>query len=85
MKMSLTEIDTLIAQSNTIVSKMPTSEGQVTRIVFGKNFQGLHIPEFSWGGPVNISCGKMPLYVVKTGEKMYEIHRSKTAYLKYKK
>ena len=88
MKMTLSEIDTLIAQGNTIVSELLTSEGQVTRIVFGKNFQGLHIPVLRkavWIGPANVMCGTKQLFVVKTGDKSYEIHNSKTAYLRFQK
>jgi ubiquinone biosynthesis protein UbiJ len=96
MKMSLAEINTLLAQDNTIVSKLPRLEGQVTRIVFEKNFQGLNIPvldedvqyigtKYASTGPSKISCGTTPLFVVKTGDKLYEIHNSKTAYLRSQK
>jgi hypothetical protein len=88
MKMSLVEINTLIAQDNTVFSKMPTSEGQVSRIVFEKNFQGLNIPVLTKApeaGPVKISCGTAKLFVVKTGEKSYDIHNSKTAFLRTQK
>jgi hypothetical protein len=88
MKMSLVEINTLIAQDNTVFSKMPTCEGQVSRIVFEKNFQGLHIPVLTkapYFGPANISCGTAKLFVVKTGDKSYDIHNSKTAFLRTQK
>jgi hypothetical protein len=85
MKMSLAEVNTLLSQGNTIVSQLATSEGRVSRVVFGKNFQGLHIPVLTkapYMGPANIMCGSKQLFVVKTGEKSYEIHNSKTAYLR---
>jgi hypothetical protein len=88
MKMSLVEINTLIAQDNTVFSKLPTSEGQVSRIVFEKNFQGLNIPVLTkapYMGPVKISCGTAKLFVVKTGEKSFDIHNSKTAFLRTQK
>ena len=86
--MSLNEINTLITRGNTIVSELPTSEGQVTRVVFGKNFQGLHIPmlrKAPYMGPANIICGAKQLFVVNTGDNIYEIHNSKTAYLRFQK
>ena len=85
MKMSLVEINALIEQANTIISKIPTSEGQVSRIVIEKNFQGLHIPVLTkapYIGPAKVNCGNAKLFVVKTGEKSYDIHNSKTAYLR---
>ena len=88
MKMSLSEVNTLLSQGNTIVSQMPTSEGRVSRIVIGKNMQGLHIPVLTkapYMGPVNIMCGSKQLFVVQTGTKSYEIHNSKTAYLRSQK
>jgi hypothetical protein len=88
MKMSLNEINTLISQGNTIVSQLPTSEGQVTSIVFEKNFQGLNIPILTkapYMGPSKISCGTKDLYVVQTGPQSYEIHNSKTAYFRFQK
>ncbi len=88
MKMSLSEINTLITQGNTIVSELSTSEGLVSRIVFGKNFQGLHIPVLRKApnmGPANIMCGAKQFFVVKTGNNSYEIHNSKTAYLRFQK
>ena len=88
MKMSLVEINTLIAQDNTVFSKLPTSEGQVSRIVFERNFQGLNIPVLTkapYMGPVKISCGTAKLFVVKTGEKSFDIHKSKTAFLRTQK
>lgn len=88
MKMSLVEINTLIAQDNTVFAKLPTSEGQVSRIVFEKNFQGLNIPVLTkapYFGPVKISCGIAKLFVVKTGEKSFDIHKSKTAFLRTQK
>ena len=88
MKMSLVEINTLIAQDNTVFSKLPTSEGQVSRIVFEKNIQGLNIPVLTKApnmGPVKISCGTAKLFVVKTGEKSFDIHNSKTAFLRTQK
>ena len=88
MKMSLVEINTLIAQDNTVFSKLPTSEGQVSCIVFEKNFQGLNIPVLTnapYLGPVKISCGTAKLFVVKTGEKSFDIHNSKTAFLRTQK
>ena len=88
MKMSLNEINTLIAQGNTIVSQLPTSEGQVTSVIFEKNFQGLEIPVLTkapYMGLTKISCGTKAMYVVKTGEKSYEIHNSKTAYIRFQK
>jgi hypothetical protein len=86
MKMSLNEINTLIAQGNTIVSQLPTSEGQVTSVIFEKNFQGLEIPVLTkapYMGRSKISCGTKALYVVKTSEKSYDIHNSKTAYFRF--
>ena len=86
--MSLNEINTLIAQDNTIVSQLPTSEGQVTSVIFEKNFQGLEIPVLTkapYMGRTKISCGNKALYVVKTSEKSYDIHNSKTAYFRFQK
>jgi hypothetical protein len=40
MKMSLAEVNTLLSQGNTIVSQLATSEGRVSRVVFGKNLHG---------------------------------------------
>jgi hypothetical protein len=88
MKMSLNEIKTLLNADNTIFSQMPTSEGQVTDIVFEKNFQGLSIPVLTkavWIGPCKISCGTKELFVVQTGPKSYEIHNSKTAFVRFSK
>ena len=88
MKMSLKEIKTLLNANNTIFSQMPTSEGQVTDVVFQKYFQGLHIPVLTkavWIGPTNISCGKKELFVVQTGDTSYDIHYSKTAHVRFSK
>jgi hypothetical protein len=88
MKMSLTEINTLMVQGNTIVSELPTSEGQVSRVIFGKNFQGLRIPvlrKAPYMGPASIMCGTKLYFVVKTSDKSYEIHKSKTAYMRFQK
>lgn len=88
MKMSLNQISNLISQGNTIVSQLPTSEGQVTSIIFEKNFQGLDIPVLTkapYMGRSKISCGTTELYVVQTGPQSYEIHNSKTAYLRFQK
>jgi len=86
MKMSLTEISTLITQGNTVVNEISPHQGKVTRIVFGKNFQGLHIPnKISTNMSSNISCGKEKLFVVKTGDMYYEIHNSKTAFMRFQK
>ncbi len=88
MKMSLAEVSTLLSQGNTIVSQLNTSEGQVSRVVIGKNFQGLHIPVLTkapYMGPANIMCGSKALFVVQSGPKSFEIHNSKTAYSRLQK
>jgi len=86
--MSLNEIKKLINADNTIFSQMPTSEGQVSDVVFSRHFQGLCIPvliKSVWIGPAKISCGTKELFVVKTGPKSYEIHNSKTAFVRFQK
>jgi hypothetical protein len=88
MKMSLNEINTLISQGNTIVSQLPTSEGQVTSVIFEKNFQGLNIPVLTkapYMGQAKVNTGPKDLYVVQSGPKSYEIHNSKTAYFRFQK
>lgn len=86
MKMSLAEIKQLIDNDNIVFNQIPTSEGQVTDVIFQRNFQGLQIPvlvKAPYMGLSLISCGTTPLYVVKVSEKYYEIHNSKTAYLRF--
>ena len=88
MKMSLADIKSLLNQDNIVFCQIPTSEGQVTDVVADHKMQGLLVPQLdkSWmTGPVKISCGKSLLYVVKVREKYYEIHNSKTAYLRFQK
>ena len=88
MNMTLSDIKALLDAGNTVFNQINTSEGQVTKIVFGKNFQGLHIPLLTKSpnmGPSNIMCGTSKLFVVKAGDNYYEIHNSKTAFARFQK
>jgi len=79
--MTLDQIDNLIKQGNHFYCRMPMYhwEGRVLRVAKDKHGQGFEISLKGkiWFGDKN--------FVVQTSKKTYEIHNSKTAYMRYEK